>query len=326
MVYERIALVVPVYNDWTSFGKLLADLDRELIGLENELHVFAINDGSPNDANVFQWNPRPNTVIARTEIIHLMCNLGHQRAIAVGLSEVLRREVFDAVLVMDADGEDRPQEVPNLLAAHREQPHAVIAARRTKRSEGPVFRFFYRLYMLLFRLLIGKTINFGNFCLIPAVQLRRIMHKDKVWNHLAASLQQPSIPLVRIDTYRGQRYAGHSSMNLVSLIVHGLSAIAVYPEVVFVRVGLMSLLLALAALTSIVVVIIIRLFTDLAIPGWATYTVGILLVILFQSLVFSGGAIFFVLSERSRPLLIPALDILRYIDYCEVVHDRTGRI
>ncbi len=320
---EKFALVVPVYNDWPAFGMLLADLGQTLPQTGAAWHVFVVNDGSDDDPQLPDRSLPVTTAITHIELIHLHCNLGHQRAIAIGLSEVARRNAFDAVVVMDADGEDHPQAVPQLVQALRQNPRSVIVARRTRRSEGIVFQSFYRLYKAIFLLLSGQTIDFGNFCVIPAHQLKRIIFRDTVWNHLAASLQRSRIPLVRIDVPRGPRYNGQSSMNLVALIIHGLSAITVYLDVVFVRISLMALVIALASIFGISAVIFIRLFTDLAIPGWATYTGGILLIILFQSLIFFGGAAFIVLSARSNPILIPALDTLRYIDFCEIVYEQT---
>jgi hypothetical protein len=62
------------------------------------------------------------------EILRLICNLGHQRAIAVGLGEVAQRHAYDAVIVMGCDGEDRPCDVVRMINAHREDRTAIIAA------------------------------------------------------------------------------------------------------------------------------------------------------------------------------------------------------
>ena len=66
-------------------------------------------DGS-NEAPVYSINNLRQ--ICAIEVVTLACNLGHQRAIAVGLVEVYCRKRFDAVLVMDSDGEDAPADAP----------------------------------------------------------------------------------------------------------------------------------------------------------------------------------------------------------------------
>ena len=55
--------------------------------------------------------------ISEVQLIWLFGNIGHQRAIAVGLVVASRIEEIEAVVVMDADGEDRPEDVSRLAAA-----------------------------------------------------------------------------------------------------------------------------------------------------------------------------------------------------------------
>ena len=101
-------------------------------------------------------------------MLRLRRNLGHQRAIAVGLAYVEDRFKHDAVVVMDSDGEDDPSDVPRLLELLRaEGGRAIVFAERTRRSESWSFRFFYGLYKLLHRVLTGHGVRVGNFSAIP---------------------------------------------------------------------------------------------------------------------------------------------------------------
>jgi glycosyltransferase involved in cell wall biosynthesis len=160
---EKIGIVVPVYNDWESLNILLSEISRLASGLITEL--IAVDDGSEqNGLDCFA--PSVGLEGIQVKIIRLACNLGHQRAIAVGLSFAAEQD-YDAVIVMDGDGEDRPSDIAALLEARRSSPEAVIVAQRARRSEGNVFNAGYFLYKGLFRLLTGKKIDFGNFCLIP---------------------------------------------------------------------------------------------------------------------------------------------------------------
>ena len=94
--------------------------------------------------------------------LRLRRNLGHQRAICVGLAQfegIGRYTSIDTCVVMDADGEDAPADVPRLLAAFAEGngTHAVFAS-RLKRSEGLLFRFSYATYRLVHRVLTGLPV------------------------------------------------------------------------------------------------------------------------------------------------------------------------
>jgi glycosyltransferase involved in cell wall biosynthesis len=69
-------------------------------------------------------------------VITLSRNLDHQKAIAIGLAYSVANNLADVFVVMDADGEDRPGDVPRLLAALESGPElSVVVARRMKRSE-----------------------------------------------------------------------------------------------------------------------------------------------------------------------------------------------
>ena len=108
--------------------------------------------------------------IKHLELLSLSANLGHQRAIAVGLCELELREDFDGVVVMDSDGEDRPEEIGGLIeSCPCTQGTRLLSAQRIKEKRIlGCFGFFISLYKLAFRVLTGEVIDFGNFCIIPS--------------------------------------------------------------------------------------------------------------------------------------------------------------
>ncbi|QQP92904.1 glycosyltransferase (plasmid) [Skermanella sp. TT6] len=318
----RIAVVIPIFNDWDSFVILVRELDRVLAGANASVEVLPVDDGS-TDPVPSASNPVGGLrAIERVELVRLACNLGHQRAIATALAEIHRRGTFDVVCVMDGDGEDRPQDLLRLMREHHRHPDHVIVARRCERSEGLVFRTFYSLYKAAFAAITGRRIDFGNFCLIPASALERIVHLPDAWNHLAAALIKSRLLIRREDLPRGTRYAGRSKMNLVSLVTHGLSAVSAFSEAAFVRMLLLSLLLAVGCAAGLVTVMLVRLLTDLAVPGWTSTVSGILLILLSQTVMFSVVAVFLNLSGRSARSTIPATDALRFIRDCTTLARR----
>ena len=181
---------------------------------------------------------------------------------------------------MDADGEDKPQDVPRLLAAIGDRRSIVVVGERTKRSEDLVFRTFYQIYWLMFFLLTGHRIGFGNFLALPAVSARRVANMGELWLSLPATILRSRIPIINVPTERGSRLHGTSQMSLVSLVVHGLRAMAVFVEYALTRIILGALaLLLLCAVASAVA--IFQKFIGMATPGWVTTVVGVSLVILW---------------------------------------------
>lgn len=311
---QRVCVVVPAYNDWESVARLVVELDEVARTQSLRYRAILVDDSSSTNM------PDPWPAIGRStfdaiKVVRLACNLGHQRAIAVGL--VIAKEELEscsAVVVMDGDGEDRPQDIPRLLAAAAASPGAIICARRARRSEPLAFRTGYRLYKLVFGGLTGVHIDFGNFCLIPKAALRPVISQAGIWNHLAATLTRSRVPLVKIDTTRGERYAGQSKMNFVSLVVHGLSAVAVYADVALVRIVLFAMTMAACAFVGIIITACIRLATPYAIPGWASGVAGTLAVLLFQAVLIPVIGVFVVLSLRTARTVVPLVDAKDFVE------------
>jgi polyisoprenyl-phosphate glycosyltransferase len=309
-----MAVVIPVFNDWPSLSILL-DRISAMYGREQiQFSIAIIDDGSSEPAPPFHAAVSGHSCVRRVEIIRLVTNLGHQRAIAVGLVQVSQWSGIDAVLVMDSDGEDRPEDITTLVNAFYLNPDAVILAQRSKRSEGVIFRLGYLIYKLLFRLLTGRTISSGNFVLIPVNALNAIIFASTLWNNLAATLVRARYRLVNVPTVRGERYSGQSQMNFVSLVSHGLSSISVYVDIIFVRLMLLCVSVMASVSVAVIGVVCYKLFTNLATPGWATTLISMLIIIMFQAGVFLVGSTLMLLGNRSNYLLVPALDSSRFVE------------
>ncbi len=310
---KTIALVTPVLDDWESFVAMLTDICRGLRSRDVALQVYAVDDGSISPFEPASVALPSDSCITSIEVICLAVNLGHQRAIAVGLCAVAADDAAEAVLVMDSDGQDRPADIPALLAASALHPqHAVVAA-RTRRAEPFGFRLWYQLYRLIFRTLTGQSINFGNYCLLPMAAVRRLVHMPELWNNLATSIMRSRLPCTRVPTTRGRRISGRSRMNLLALFIHGFSAMSVYSDVIFIRVLLAAGGAALIAVLSIIAVSVMGLVTNLAIPRWAITTVGDLLIILLQTVIIAIAASLTKLAGRSNRPMVPLVDCAAFI-------------
>jgi glycosyltransferase involved in cell wall biosynthesis len=307
-----VAIVIPVFNDWISLSDLIGSLEAVELPENIQFSLFVIDDCSSEPAAItcpLQTLHR----IREIEIIGLACNLGHQRAIAVGLVEVSGREGFDAILVMDSDGEDRPTDIPRMLGEAARRPGHIVCARRMRRPGHFIFRVWYECYKVAFRLLTGTQLDFGNFCLIPGGKVEALVSNSSIWNNLAATLTRSRIPLVSLPSDRGTRYVGKSKMNFVSLVMHGLSAMAVYSDIVMVRLMLGTLALSAVTLFGIFGVVSIKFLTVLAIPGWASSVAGLLAVILLQGVMLFTISAFIVLNTRNMKVVVPRLDAMAYV-------------
>lgn len=309
-----LVILTPVYNDWEVLRLLLLSIDQELSSVAETACVLVVNDGS---SKLPELSGLALGSIRQLDVLHLRRNLGHQRAICIGLAYVEAETAYENILVMDADGEDRPSDVVRMLEKARSAPRQLVFALRERRSEGAIFSAFYFLYRCLFRVLTGQVIRVGNFSLMPRGIARRLVAVSEVWNHYASAVQRSRVPCTFLPTDRGKRLAGHSSMNFVSLVTHGMSAISVHAETVGARMLVLTCVMVLVIVAAMGVVVAIRLFTALAIPGWATFVMGLLslmlLQTLFMALLFAGT----VLHGRNAYTFLPSRDYKHFIDRLE---------
>lgn len=226
---DSIIILSPVYNDWETWGLLARALDAKLAESKLKIALLLVDDGSTIGHDRRRWMERQYGAIETIEILELSRNLGHQRAIAIGLAYVQQKRRCKAVIIMDADGEDSPEDVPRLIDMFTlQQEKKVIFAQRAERSENRVFKIFYGLYKAAYFLLTGGKVRFGNFSIVPYDLLPRLTVVSEIWNHYAAGIMKARIPYVEIPTKRGRRLSGRSKMNFVSLVIHGLGAVSVF--------------------------------------------------------------------------------------------------
>ncbi|MDJ1179462.1 glycosyltransferase [Roseofilum sp. BLCC_M91] len=311
-----IAILIPVFNDWEALRLLIHYIDRTLVDLypdHKNMDIVVVDDASvsgfPDNMNSEAFD-----YINNIYLLELRRNMGHQRAIAIGLAYVEEHLPCQAVLIMDGDGEDDPKDIARLIDKYEAEEHKkIIFARRSKRSEQQSFKFFYGVYKLLYRMLTGQRIQFGNFSIIPRKILSRLVVVSEIWNHYASGVLKSRIPYAEIYTTRGHRLAGKPQMNIVSLVTHGLSSISVYAEVVGTRLLISTSAITLSSMMAIAIIVFMRLGTNLAIPGWASSMVGIFFIILMQAVMFSLILSILVLSSRNNFNFVPNRDYKYFV-------------
>jgi glycosyltransferase involved in cell wall biosynthesis len=311
----RVVVLMPVRDDWVSAAELVRSLDRAVSAgpFSVSLDVLMVDDGSVESCLSTGFGP-PFQVVKTVRVLRLRRNLGHQRAIAVGLVHIEEDMPSDAVLVMDADGEDTPDGVLQLLREFSAAEGKVLVfAERARRAESLTFRMFYQIYKVVHRGLTGISVRVGNFSILPWSYLGTLTVLAELWNHYAAAVFRSQLRFTMTPIPRGHRIAGTSRMNFVSLVTHGLSAVSVFADVVGVRLLIGSLAGSLIAAIGIVTVVVIRVFTNQAIPGWATYAAGTLIIILIQLVTIATCFTFFMLSARTVLGFVPRRDAPLFI-------------
>ena len=238
----KLLIITPVFNDWESFELLTKDIDI-LVANKYNASILAINDGSKNKFNI----NKKYTNIHSLKVINLIKNIGHQRAISVGLSSV-NKDHYDFIVVMDSDGEDKVTDITSLVELHKESGQVVVSQRK-QRSESIFFKVFYYLYKFIFKILTGRKISFGNFSLIPPKVLVKLINFPELWNNYPATILKLNPQIIFFESSRGKRYYGSSKMNFMSLLSHGLSAASVFLDSILIRLLIIFSLIFMSLMT-----------------------------------------------------------------------------
>lgn len=309
-----LTVLTPIYNDWTALSTLIAALDRELASRGRTASILIVDDGSPQILpDIRNFNA---SALAAIDVLHLRRNLGHQRAIAIGLSWLEANGASDAVVVMDGDGEDRPEDVNRLVdALEALDSSCVVFAERTRRSEGFLFAALYWAYRFVHLVLTGERVRVGNFSIVPRGLLRRLVAASELWNHYAATVFHARIPFRTIPTSRGTRYAGASQMNFVSLVTHGLSAMSVFGDRIGVRLLIASSALGILVLAFVIALLAWQAVADVQVADWALPAGIVAIMLLFLLFATSLAFVVIILSGRGSSGFLPFREFADYVSH-----------
>lgn len=290
---DDLIILIPVFEDLEALKTLVRQLYEKV---RKRFYLVIIDDGSirhpPTAAEVFFPG-------IRGKIIRLHTNLGHQRALAVGICHIAECYEGHPVLIMDSDGEDRPENIERMLDKLASDTCDLVVSRRGKRSESAFFKCLYCLYKILFRLLTGHVINFGNFMVFKPHAIKRLAHMPEIWLHIPASVIFSKLRIEDVISDRGTRYCGKSKMNITSLILHGIRGILVFSETVLVRIFLACTTIAAFSLAFTLIPLFLKTI-GMATPGWASSLILLFTLVFLQSTTIALVAI--MLTQLSRPL------------------------
>ena len=314
----RLTVLMPVYNDWEVADLVCRELDAVFARQPTvELQIVMIDDGSSSRRPTeFLAGPLEST--RALLILRLRRNIGHQRAIAIGLAWLNEHVSTDAVLIMDSDGQDRPADTVKLLHVFEQHSRrAAVFAARQKRPESRLFHLSYSLYRLFHRVLTGFAVRIGNFSVIPAAHLAQLLVSSDLWSHYAAAVVRSRVALVTIPIDRGERIKGRSSMDFVALVAHGLSAISVFRE----RVGTRLLVGAVAGAGLLAVLFgglaVLAAVYGRSVPIWFWVAATVTAIVTFESVLVLFVLAFTIMAQRDLLGFLPIRDYRYFVDDCE---------
>lgn len=304
-----LSVVVPMYDEEAVLPLFATRLRPVLDSLETTYEVLAVDDGSRDGTAVALQRMRRTWPQLR--VLRLRANAGHQAALSAGLS----RARGNFVVTIDADLQDPPEVIPDMLEQAQAGDLDVVYGVRTDRSTDSVFKrvsagVFYRVLRRLSG--VEAPVDAGDFRLMSRAMVDAVgalPERDRVLRLVVPALQFPS---GSVGYRREARAAGQSKYPLSKMIRLSLDAVTGFSLAPLRIATWTGLLGGLVALTVLGYAVIAQLLGR-TLPGWTSLvvivsTVGALQLLALGILGEYVGRIYFRL--QARPAYFVAHDSL----------------
>ena len=277
----ELAFLLPVYNDKQSLLKLISEI-KKIFDHNFSFKFIIINDGSREN---FSELLKIKDII----LVNLRRNIGNQKSIYVGISYIYNKNLnFNYLIIMDSDGEDDPFHIPTLIeTAKIHNNEKIIFASRLKRNEKLLYIIFYLIYKIIFTLLSGKKINFGNYSCLSKNIFSSIANIPFLDKHYASAIIASGVSYASVLCDKGKRYHGSSSMNFVNFVLHAAKSFSVFYEKIIARLLIFSFF-GIATSVLLIITIFINKFTaTFVLIGWTSSIIlGLSIIGLFFLFIF----------------------------------------
>lgn len=274
MTETKYSIVVPVFNEAESLPELYRRMCTVMDGLDGTCELILVNDGSQDGTP--QLLRALQTADARVRVLEFSRNFGHQMAITAGLDYA----GGSAVVIIDADLQDPPEAIPQLVAEWQRGAQVVFAVRAKRLGESWLKRStaaaFYRIINRLTELHI--PLDSGDFRLLDrqvVLALREVREHHRFMRGLSVWLgfRQASVQYVR-----NERFAGVSKYPMRKMLRFAADGITSFSYVPLQLATTLGFIAAGMALLGIPAVLLLRLSGYLAFEGQATTLSSVLLL------------------------------------------------
>jgi glycosyltransferase involved in cell wall biosynthesis len=277
------SVVVPVYNEEEVINVTYKRLKDVMDGLDITYEIIFVNDGSRDRTRELAMEICKND--KNIKFIDFSRNFGHQTAITAGMDYASG----DAVVVIDADLQDPPEVIPEMLEKWREG-YDVVYGQRVKRQGETFFKkvtakIFYRTLNRLTDVEI--PVDTGDFRLIDRKVCDALKKVDEKNRYIRGIISWLGFKSIAVPFVREKRFAGTTKYPLKKMLKFASDAIISFSHKPLKLATYFGFFLSFASFAYLIVTIILKVFSIIqTVPGWASIVAinlffnGIILLIL----------------------------------------------
>jgi glycosyltransferase involved in cell wall biosynthesis len=274
-----LAIVVPCYNEEEMLPKTLATLLalRDSLIAQQKINaaskIYLVDDGSrdktwPMLAQASQENP---AIVA----VKLSRNRGHQNALMAGLISTTE----EMIVSIDADLQDDPNVIGNMVDAYYQGNDVVYGVRSARKTDSFFKRFTAEgYYHLMKKMGVDLIFNHADFRLLS----RRALESLKLYSEsnlfLRGIVRELGYQSAIVEYERHAREAGESKYPLKKMLSFAWKGITAFSTAPLRLITILGLVSGLLSFSLILWVLFIRFFTDNSVPGWASLLLPLLFI------------------------------------------------
>jgi dolichol-phosphate mannosyltransferase len=270
---HKLSIAIPVYNEEENIEVLYQQLIDVLCSLGYAYELIFVDDGSQDRTpEILAALHRRDQAV---KVIRFSRNFGHQIAIMAGMNHA----TGDALIIMDADLQDPPQLIPDLIAKWQDGYDVVYAVRR-KRKENLLKR---AAYFTFYRLL-GKiadspiVLDSGDFALLSA-RVVQVINSSPEHNRFVRGLRSwVGFHQVGIEYERDPRHHGKSKYSWLKLIKLALDGLFSFSTVPLRLVSYLGFLTSVMSLIYLVYAVLVKIIAAQPPAGWASLVAAVLFI------------------------------------------------
>lgn len=272
MTKQMVSVIVPVHNEEGNLNHLFNRLQKVTAAIDLEKEYLFVNDGSSDRSQELlnQLAAKNNFV----KIISLSRNFGHQTAVSAGIDLC----TGDCAIIIDADLQDPPELIPELIAKWQDG-FDVVYAQRTERKGESVFKrmtasMFYRILNRLTDVTI--PLDTGDFRLIDKKVIHVLKGMPERHRFLRGMISWSGFQQTHLEYVRDERYSGKTKYPLIKMLRFALTGITSFSFVPLQIASYFGFVVSILSFLYALYVIYLKIYTEATIQGWTSLMIAVL--------------------------------------------------